>query len=37
VIPEPARRPELDPETDIAITQATAELYAAARSRFLEP
>jgi hypothetical protein len=37
VLREPARRPELDAETDAEITRATDELYAAARSRFLEP
>jgi Sulfotransferase family len=37
VIPEPARRPELDSQTDAEITRATAELYAAAHSRILEP
>ena len=37
VLREPATRPELDSETDAEITRATAELYAAARSRFLEP
>jgi hypothetical protein len=37
VIPEPARRPDLDSETDDAITRATTELYAEARSRFLKP
>jgi len=37
VLREPARRPELDPETDALITRATAGLYESARDRFLEP